>query len=113
MNERWKKKISLFSPHLGSELLSLLGRVVLRVGRDEATLELLDRHVLDVEADVVSRDCLGQRLVVHLDRLDFGGQARGGEDDDHAGLDDTGLDTADGDRSDTADLVDVLWSVFL
>merc|ERR1712002_244329 len=32
----------------------------------------------------------------------------GGESDDHAGLDDTGLDTTDGHRSDAANFVDVL-----
>ena len=36
------------------------------------------------------------------------GDVGGGEGDDHAGLDDTGLDTTDGHRSDTANLVDVL-----
>ena len=93
---------------LRREVVRLLGRVVLRVGRDEAALELLDRHVLDVEADVVARAGLGQRLVVHLDGLDLGGQARGREDDDHAGLDHARLHAADRDRADAADLVDVL-----
>ena len=36
------------------------------------------------------------------------GDVGGGETDDHAGLDDTGLDTTDGHCSDTANLVDVL-----
>ena len=60
------------------------------------------RTVLDVEADVVSGQALGQGLVVHLqgqqgfaegatdlDRLDLGGDVGRGEGDDHAGLDDT------------------------
>ena len=63
---------------------------------------------LDVEADVVSRHSLGQALVVHLHRLDFGGQVDGGKGHEHAGLDDTGLHSAHGHSSDTANLVDIL-----
>lgn len=72
--------------HLGSELRGFLGRVVFGVGSDEATLELLHRHVLDVEADIVTRLSLWQRLVVHLHGLDFSGQARRSERDHHTGL---------------------------
>ena len=46
--------------------------------------------------------------MVHLDGLDLSGDVGGSEGDDHAGLDDTGLDTADGHRPNTADLVDIL-----
>lgn len=66
------------------------------------------RTVLDVEADVVSGETLGDLLVVHLDGLDFGGHVGRGEGDDHTGLDDTGLDSADGHCADTTDLVDIL-----
>jgi hypothetical protein len=45
---------------------------------------------------------------MHLDGLYFGSHTSGGEGDDHTGLDDTGLDTTDGNRSDTTDLVDIL-----
>lgn len=57
---------------------------------------------------VVSGESLSELLVVHLDGLDLGGDVRGGEVDDHAGLDDTGLDTSDGNRTDTSDLVNIL-----
>ena len=66
------------------------------------------RHVLDVETDVVTGDTLLELLVVHLDGLDLSGDVGGRESDDHASLDDTSLDTADGHRTDTADLVDIL-----
>lgn len=46
--------------------------------------------------------------MVHLDGLDFSGNIGGSEGDDHAGLDDTGLDTADWHCSNTGDLVDIL-----
>ena len=67
-----------------------------------------DRHSLDVEADVVTGETLLELLVMHLDGLDFSGHTDGGEGDDHAGLDDTSLNTTDGHRADTANLVDIL-----
>jgi hypothetical protein len=45
---------------------------------------------------------------VHLDRLDLGADASGGEDDGHAWLEEAGLDTADRNSSNTANLVDIL-----
>jgi hypothetical protein len=93
---------------LGVEGLGTLGGVVLGVTGNVTTTDLLDGDVLDVEADVVTGDTLGKLLVVHLDGLDFSGDTSGGEGDDHAGLDDTSLDTTDGNRANTTDLVDVL-----
>lgn len=93
---------------LGVEGGSTLRGIVLGVTADVTTADFLDGHVLDVETDVVTGDTLLELLVVHLDGLDFSGDVGGGEGDDHAGLDDTGLDTADRDRSDTRDLVDIL-----
>merc|ERR1711981_984645 len=58
---------------LGLERRSLLGRVVLRVTAHVAAADVLDRHVLDVEADVVTGETGLELLVVHLDRLDLGG----------------------------------------
>jgi len=94
--------------HLSFEGLGHPGWVVLGVSADEATLDLLDGYVLDVESDVVSGEGLRQRLVVHLHRLDLSGDVAWGEEHDHAGLDGTGLNTAHGNRSNTSDLVDVL-----
>lgn len=93
---------------LGVEAVAALGGVVLGVTGDVATTDLLDGDVLDVETDVVTGETLGKLLVVHLDGLDLSGDVGGGEGDDHAGLDGTGLDTADGNSANTADLVDVL-----
>lgn len=93
---------------LSVERVAALGRVVLRVTGNVTTTNVLDRDVLDVETNVVTGDTLSKLLVVHLDRLDFGGDVRRSEGDNHTGLDDTGLDTADRDSSDTADLVDIL-----
>jgi hypothetical protein len=46
--------------------------------------------------------------VVHFDGLDFSGDVRGGECDNHSGFDDTSLNTADRDSTDTTNLVDIL-----
>merc|ERR1719275_276373 len=71
-------------------------------------LDVLDRHVLDVEADVVAGNGLGQGLVVHLDGLDLSGEADGGEGDDLSGLDHSGLDTAHWHCSNASNFVDIL-----
>lgn len=104
---------------------SLLRGVVLGVGGDVTTANILDRdvpavhgqtqadaqminHSLDVETDVVTGEALLELLVVHLDGLHFSGDTNGSEGDNHASLDDTGLNTTDWHRADTTDLVDIL-----
>ena len=93
---------------LGGEVGHTRGGLVLGVGGDVSSLDVLDGDVLDVEANVVSRNSLGKRLVVHLHGLDLSGQHVGGEGDDHAGLDDTGLNTTHGDCSNSSDFVHIL-----
>jgi len=93
---------------LGSEVGAAGSWLVLGVGGDVSTLDVLDRDVLDVESNVVSGGGLWERLVVHLHGLDLSGQLHWSEGDDHTGLDDTGLDTTDGHCSNTSDLVDIL-----
>jgi hypothetical protein len=94
--------------NLGVEGVATLGGVVLGVTSDVATTDLLDGDVLDVEADVVTGETLGKLLVVHLDGLDLSGNTSGGEGNNHTTLDNTGLDTTDGHRANTTDLVDIL-----
>jgi len=94
--------------NLSLEGSSLLGGIVLRVTANVSTTDILDGNVLDVETDVVSGKTSLELLVVHLDRLDFSGDVGGSEDDDHTSLDGSGLDTTDGNCSDTSDLVDIL-----
>ena len=93
---------------LGVEGVAPLGWVILGIASDVATADLLYRDVLDIEADVITRLTFGKLLVVHFDRLDFGGHPSRSKGDDHTSLDNTGLDTTDGNSSDTANLVDIL-----
>merc|ERR1719204_3831 len=93
---------------LGGEVGNASGGLVLGVGGDVASLDVLDRHVLDVEANVVSRDSLGQGLVVHLDGLDLSGEVDRGEGDNHAGLDHSSLHTTDGHCANASNFVDIL-----
>ena len=93
---------------LSVEGSGLLSGVVLGVGGDVATTDILDGDVLDVETDVVTGGTLLELFVVHLDGLDFSGHVGRSEGDDHAGLDDTSLNTTDGHRTDTANLVNIL-----
>lgn len=93
---------------LSIERFGSFGGIVLGVTSNVTTTDFLDRHVLDVEADIVTWQTLDKLFVVHLDRLDFGGDVSRSEGHDHTRLDDTGLDTSDGHRSNTTDLVDIL-----
>jgi len=86
----------------------LLGGVVLGVRAHVTSSDVLDGDVLDVEADVVAWETLGDLGVVHLDGFDLSGDVGRSELDNHTGLDDTGLDSADWHSSNTANLVDVL-----
>ena len=124
--------------HLGGEVCHTAGGLVLGVGGHIASLDVLDkvplikisqfvfnflilykikvsqyvsylnRHALDIEANVVPGHGLGQRLVVHLDRLDLGGQLVWGEGDHHAGLDDPSLHSAQGNCPNASNFVDIL-----
>merc|ERR1712113_192478 len=94
--------------HLRGEVGSALGGVILGITSDVSTADLLDRHTLDVETNVVTRKGLGERFVVHFDRLDLSSQLHGSEGHNHARLQDPSLDTTDGYGTDTANLVDVL-----
>ena len=63
---------------------------------------------LHVKTDVVTRITMLKLLVVHFDRLDFSGDIRGSECDNHSSFDDTGLNTTDRNSTDTTNLVDIL-----
>merc|ERR1719333_1156627 len=94
--------------NLGGEVRDSGCWLVLGVGGDISSLDILDRDVLDVEANIVSWNSLRERLVVHLHGLDLSGQHVGGEGDDHSWLDDTSLNSTDGHCSNTSDFVNIL-----
>jgi hypothetical protein len=96
---------------LGDKVLGASGRLVLRVAGNVAAAQLLNRDVLDVEADVVAGDGFGQGLVVHLHGLDLGREGGWGEGHDHARLQDSGFNATDGHRTDSADFVHVLQNI--
>merc|ERR1711909_208329 len=90
------------------ERRSIFGRIGLGISADVSSLDLLDGDVLHVEADIVAGQGLGQAFVVHLHGLYLSSDTGGGEGHHHTGLQDTGLHTAHGYCSNTANLVDVL-----
>merc|ERR1719317_1709286 len=93
---------------LSSEVLNSRSWLVLGVRGNVSSLDVLHRHVLDVEANIVSGSTRGEGLVVHLNGLNLSGQHVRGEGDDHAGLDDSSLDTAHWHCSNTSNFVDIL-----
>merc|ERR1719187_1076219 len=94
--------------NLGSEVRNSRCWLVLGVRGDISSLDILDRHVLDVEPNIVSWGGLWEGLVVHLHGLHLSGQLVGGESDDHAGLDDTCLNTTHWDCSNASNFVNIL-----
>ena len=94
--------------HLSGEVTALDWWVAGGVTDDVTPLDVRDWDVLDVETDVVTWKSLWELGVVHFNGLDISSDGGWGEDDVHAWLEDTGLDTADWDGTDTGDLVDIL-----
>ena len=92
---------------LRREVLTASRRLVLRVRRDVATPDVLDRDVPDVEPDVVARLHVREHLVVHLNRLQLRLDAARRKSGHHARLR-TRLNTPDGDSANARDLVEVL-----
>jgi hypothetical protein len=64
----------------------------------------LDGNLLDIESDVISWETLGQGLVMHLDTLDFSLDSRWRKKDHHSWLGDSGLDSADWNRTNSWNL---------
>jgi hypothetical protein len=93
---------------LSVEGVGTLWWVVLGITSNVSTADFLDGDVLDVEANVVAWKTFGELFVVHLNRLNFGGNVGGGEGNDHTSLDDTGFDTTNGNCANTGDLVHIL-----
>lgn len=87
---------------------SFFGGVVLGIGSDITSSDILDGDTLNVETDVVTGDSFGELFVMHFDGLAFSDDLVRGKLNGHTGLDDTSFDSTDGDCSDTTDLVDVL-----
>merc|ERR1712107_744062 len=85
---------------MGGEVGNTSGRLVLGVGGDVASL--------DVVANVVAGDGLGQGLVVHLDGLDLSGKIDRSKGDHHAGLDHTSLHTTHRHCSNASNFVNIL-----
>jgi hypothetical protein len=57
--------------YLGQEGLNFFGRIIDRASAYIAALDVLHYYVFDVEANVVSRDCLRNVFVVFVNRLNF------------------------------------------
>merc|ERR1711892_1019744 len=93
---------------LGGEVGNTTGRLVLGVGSNISSLDILHRDILDVESNIVSGDSFGEGLVVHLDGLNLSGKLIGGEGDNLTWLDNTGLYTTHGHCSNSSNFVNIL-----
>ncbi|KYN29271.1 hypothetical protein ALC57_01394, partial [Trachymyrmex cornetzi] len=77
-----------------------LGRVVLGISSDVSTAQFFNRHVLDVETNVVAGHSLLQSFVVHFDGLNFSDQCSGCKGNDHTRILPPYTDTVDNMSSD-------------
>lgn len=93
---------------LSLEGFSFLGWVILGVGGDVSSSDILDGQSLDVESYVVTGVGFQKLFVVHFDGLDVSDQSGWGELDGHTGLQDSGFDSSYGNCSDSSNLVNIL-----
>jgi len=94
--------------NLGVERRDFFGGVVLGIGSDITSSDILNGDTLDVETNVVTREGFSELFVMHFDGLAFSNDLSGGELDGHTRSDNTSFNSTDGDCSDTTNLVDVL-----
>ncbi|KAK7846503.1 hypothetical protein CFP56_007868 [Quercus suber] len=94
--------------NLGGEVGCLLGRIILGVGGNIPTLEILNSNILNVEANIVTRKSLQESLMMHFNGLNFSGQSSGAKSHNHTRLDQTGLNTTHRDSSNASNLVNIL-----
>ena len=93
---------------LGEEVSDLSGWLVLGIGGNVTSLDILGVDTLDVETNVVTWSGFWEDFVVHFDRLALSLLLSRSESNGHTSFDDTGLDSSDWDGSDSGDLVDVV-----
>lgn len=98
----------IHNDNLRVEVSNFFGWVVLGIGSDITSSDILNGDTLDVETDVVTGESFSELFMMHFDGLTFGNNLSGSELDGHTGLDNTSFDSTDGDCSDTTNLVDVL-----
>lgn len=82
--------------------------IVLSIGSDVSSSDIFDGDTLNIETNVVTRNGFSERFVMHFDGFAFSLDLGGGELNHHTGSNHTSFDSADGDSSDTTNLVDVL-----
>merc|ERR1719449_477232 len=93
---------------LSGEVCDTTGGLVLGIRGYVSSLDVLDRDILHVESNVVSRDGLWEGLVVHLHGLDLCGQLRGGEGYHDTRLYHSSLHSTNRHCTNTSNFVDVL-----
>ncbi|KAJ9672062.1 hypothetical protein PVL29_025631 [Vitis rotundifolia] len=84
---------------LGGEVGCLLSRVILGIGGNKPTPGIIHDNVFHVEAEIVTRQSLWERLMVRLIRLDFSCQSKWAKSHHHTGLQGTCLYTSHWDSS--------------
>lgn len=94
--------------HLGCKASCFHWWVTFGVTRHTATMDIFDRHVLDIEGHVVPRKSFTQRFMVHFNRVYFSRNTDWSKGDHHAVFENTSLHSAHMDSTYTNNFIDVL-----
>nr|XP_020143332.1 lymphoid-restricted membrane protein [Microcebus murinus] len=94
--------------HLSSEACCFHWWVIFAVTSNVATMNIFDRHVLDVETHVVPWKSLTQSFMVHFNGLYFSCNIDWSKGDHHARFENTSLHSAHRDSANTTNFVDIL-----
>lgn len=93
---------------ISQEGLDFWGGIVLWVTANIPSLNLIDWKPFYVESYNVSRDGLGNRLVIHFNRINFSFSIPWGKGEGHPGFEDAGCDPSYKDSSNTSNIVSFL-----
>ncbi|KAB0368761.1 hypothetical protein FD755_019795 [Muntiacus reevesi] len=90
------------------EASSFHGWIIFAVTSHIATMDIFDRHILDIEAHTVPRKGFPQCFMVHFYRLHFSCYIDWRKGDHHARFENTSLHTTHRDSTNTTNFIDIL-----
>ncbi|KAL0597752.1 hypothetical protein AAY473_033104 [Plecturocebus cupreus] len=94
--------------HLSSKASCFHWWVVLAVTSNVATTNILDRHILDIEAHIVPRKSFTQSFMVHFNRFHFSCNVDWSKGDHHTRFENTSLHSANRNSTNTTIFIDIL-----
>ncbi len=94
--------------NLSGKINTNFGRIIFGIRAYKSSSHILNGDSFNIEPNVISRLGLFEFFMMHFDGFDFSGDIRGREFDNHSFFQNSGLDSSDGNSSDSRDLIDIL-----